>query len=374
MRIPSRMFKQATISRKRILQHVAFWTAMVIMFTVNYVFAPGVAQRRFTDTFVFLPAHLVFAYTQMYYAIPQLLLKRRYRRYVMITFFILVLCIAYSHFVQIMVLGGSLGRYYWERYFHYKNFVVRFGRSAFALFFTSGLAVAIKLFKEWFRQREQTLQAENEKVKMELESLRSQIHPHFLFNTLNNLYSLTLTNSASASLVVEHLSDLLRYMLYECREQYVSVNKELNMLKKYIELEKLRYGNRLDVAFNITGDTSGLVVSPLLFLPFVENSFKHGVSQQLDQCWINIHIYIEDNTMTFQVSNSRTERHEHAYGGLGMQNVQKRLQLLYPDTHKLKITEEDEVYVVRLELSLIRLTEEYPPEPTMIKKFSPTLT
>ena len=187
------MFNPARISRKRVLQHVAFWTAMVIMYTINYVFAPGVQQRRFIDTLIFLPGHLFFSYTQMYYAIPRYLLARRYKKYVLVSFLFLVICVAYAHLVQIMIIGGSLGRFYWERYFHFKNFIVRFGRTSFALFFTSGLAVAIKLFKEWFRQREQTLQAENEKVKMELESLRSQIHPHFLFNTLNNLYSLTLT-------------------------------------------------------------------------------------------------------------------------------------------------------------------------------------
>lgn len=352
------MFNPAKISRKRVLQHVAFWTAMVIMYTVNYVFAPGIQQRRFVDTLIFLPGHIFFSYTQMYFAIPRYLLKKQYKQYVLISFLFLIICVAYAHLVQITIIGGSLGRFYWERYFHYKNFIVRFGRTSFALFFTSGLAVAIKLFKEWFRQRERTLKVENEKVKIELESLRSQIHPHFLFNTLNNLYSLTLTSSASASLVVEHLSDLLRYMLYECREQYVPVDKELDMLKKYIELEKLRYGNRLDVGFNISGDTSSLAVSPLLLLPFVENSFKHGVSQQLDQCWINIHIHVEDSTMTFQVSNSRTDRQEFVFGGLGMQNVGKRLQLLYPDTHKLKITEEGEVYVVKLELKLIRLAAE----------------
>lgn len=360
------MFSAAKISKKRVLQHVAFWTAMVIMYTINYVFAPGVQQRRFVDTLIFLPGHLFFSYMQMYYVIPRYLVKRRYKQYILISFLLLTISVAYAHLVQIAILGGSLGRLYWERYFHYKNFFIRFGRSAFSLFFTSGLAVSIKLFKEWFRQRQQTLQVENEKIKIELESLRSQIHPHFLFNTLNNLYSLTLTSSTSASLVVEHLSDLLRYMLYECRDPYVRVERELDMLKKYLELEKLRYGDRLDVAFNVSGDTSGLAVSPLLFLPFVENSFKHGVSQQLDQCWINIHIHIQDDTMTFQVSNSRTEKHDSTFGGLGMQNVKKRLQLLYPGTHKLKISEEEEVYVVKLELKLVRLPTETLEQPAPI--------
>jgi LytS/YehU family sensor histidine kinase len=258
----------------------------------------------------------------------------------------------YAHWAQANLIDWDRPFFSLRLYFNYKYFFIRYGRTAFALFFSAGLAVAIKLFKEWFRQREHALKAENEKVKIELESLRSQVHPHFLFNTLNNLYSLTLSSSPSASLVVVHLSDLLRYMLYECSEPEVPVEKELQMLKKYIELEKLRYGDRLDVAFTISGNTRNLVISPLLLLPFVENSFKHGVSEQLDQCWINIHVHVDDNRFNFQVSNSRVQRNENASGGLGMENVQRRLQLLYPDTNSLMISEENEIYAVKLGLAL----------------------
>jgi sensor histidine kinase YesM len=331
---------------------------MVLMYTVNYVFAPGVNQRRFIDTLIFLPGHMFFTYTQMYIAVPQFLLKRKYQQYFLYTFLFLTTSVFYAHWAQANLIDWDRPMFSARRYTNYKYFLVNFGRSSFALFFTAGLAVAIKLFREWFRQREQTLKAENEKVRLELESLRSQIHPHFLFNTLNNLYSLTLTSSASASLVVVHLSDLLRYMLYECKEPQVPVEKELQMLKKYIELEKLRYGNRLDAAFTISGETKGLTVSPLLLLPFVENSFKHGVSDQIDQCWININVHVEKSVFTFQASNSRVEKQETTLGGLGMENVRKRLQILYPETHHLKIVEENEIYVVKLELILNKTTDE----------------
>ena len=124
------------------------------------------------------------------------------------------------------------------------------------------------------------------------------------------------------------------------------------MLQKYIELEKLRYGNRLEVAFTVSGDTKGLEISPLLLLPFVENCFKHGVSEQLDQCWININVVVKDSKFTFQVSNSRLASNGNNFGGLGMENVMKRLKILYPETHSLKIYEEEEVYIVKLDLLL----------------------
>jgi sensor histidine kinase YesM len=341
---------------------------MVAMYTVNYVFAPGIQQRRFIDTLIFLPGHMFFAYTQMYLAIPLYLLKKKYKKYVFYSFIFLTISVLYAHWAQANLIDWDKPFFSLRRYFNYKYFFIRFGRTAFALFFTAGLAVAIKLFKEWFRQREQALKAENEKVKIELESLRSQVHPHFLFNTLNNLYSLTLSSSPTASLVVVHLSDLLRYMLYECREPEVPVEKELHMLKKYIELEKLRYGNRLDVAFTVSGNPKHLAISPLLLLPFVENSFKHGVSEQLDQCWINIHVHVENNHFNFQVSNSRTQRDENTSGGLGMANVQRRLRLLYPDTHSLTITEENEIYAVKLELTLNKVNLAHTPDTVVISE------
>lgn len=330
---------------------------MVLMYTVNYVFAPRVQERRFVDTLIFLPSHMFFTYTQMYLAIPRFLLKKKYKQYILFSFIFLCISVFYSHWAQNNIIDWDRRMFRLQVYFSYKYFFIRFGRSAFALFFTAGIAVAIKLFKEWFRQRELALKIENEKVRLELESLRSQIHPHFLFNTLNNLYSLTLTSSTSASMVVVHLSDLLRYMLYECKEPEVPVERELQMLKKYIELEKLRYGNRLDVGFTVSGETKGLAVSPLLLLPFVENSFKHGVSNMIDQCWININVYAEDNVFTFQVSNSRVGKQETTFGGLGMDNVRKRLQILYPETHSLKVVEENEIYVVKLELVLSKLAD-----------------
>jgi hypothetical protein len=356
------------IFKSRVVQHLAFWFAMVILYTVNYTLGPGAYPRRYIDAVLYLPSHMIFAYVQMYRLVPKYLLKKKYNSYILYSFLFLTISIFYAHMV-----GTSMMIWKMKIFTSFPKYIIAYGRSAFSLLPSAGLAVAIKLFKEWFRQREHALKAENEKVKIELESLRSQIHPHFLFNTLNNLYSLTLTSSASASVVVVHLSDLLRYMLYECKEPEVPLEKELQMLKKYVELEKLRYGNRLDIAFTISGDPSRLAIAPLLLLPFVENSFKHGVSAQIDQSWINIHVNIVDTSFTLQVSNSRVEQTDNTFGGLGMENVCKRLKLLYAEKHELKITEESEMYIVRLNLSLTRLVgraEAYPAQTVNEHKLS----
>lgn len=337
---------------KRILQHIAFWAFYSVIYTINYTFAPNVKNRTIGETFIFLPGHLIFTYCQMYLLVPRYLLRKKYALYFLTSLVVLAVALNYSRWASSYFLGWHHHTGNW-----FMSYVIGYGRAAFSFLPVAGLAVSIKLYRTWMVERERAQKAEHDKVRMELDMLRSQLHPHFLFNTLNNLYSLTLTSSASASTVVLHLSDLLRYILYECKDASVPLNQELNMLKKYVELEKLRYGNRLDVAFSISGDTRQLAIAPLLLLPFIENSFKHSTSKQLDQCWINIHVHTQDDQLIFQVTNSRPERNAEAEhdGGIGLQNVSKRLSLLYPGTHELKITEQDEMYSTKVMIRLERL-------------------
>jgi LytS/YehU family sensor histidine kinase len=138
----------------------------------------------------------------------------------------------------------------------------------------------------------------------------------------------------------------------------VPLEKEIDMLKKYVELEKLRYGNRLDISFSCSGNVRQLKIAPLVLLPFVENSFKHGVSEQLDQCWINLHMHATGNTFTFNLSNSRSnEAATEAPGGIGLQNIKKRLELIYPGNYSMTINEAPEIYSVKLEVQLSTMSQ-----------------
>jgi LytS/YehU family sensor histidine kinase len=216
-----------------------------------------------------------------------------------------------------------------------------------------GVAVSIKLLKKWYLENDRNQKIEKEKMLMELEMLKAQVHPHFLFNTLNNLYSLTLTKSDNAPVVVTNLSDLLRYMLYECREKEVPLLNEITALKKYVELEKLRYGNRLDISFSYSGGVNDLLIAPLLLLPFVENSFKHGMSEQLDQCWINLHLHAEHDSFSFNLSNSCSKEKKQAMvGGIGLKNIKKRLDLIYAEHYNLNINQDEDMYSVKLTMRL----------------------
>jgi LytS/YehU family sensor histidine kinase len=221
------------------------------------------------------------------------------------------------------------------------------------------IALGAKLFKHWYERKQAALQAE-------LKALKAQVHPHFLFNTLNNLYALTLNNSPKAPGVVVGLSDMLRYMLYECNADKVSLEKEVLMLQHYIGLEKIRYEDRLDVNFTIKGKLDDKLIAPLMLLPLVENAFKHGTSEQVGETWININLEVIDRKLRFKISNSKPDKStgsaDKHYGNIGLQNIKTRLELLYPASHLLKIMDEDEVFLAILELE-IETDPHYKPQP-----------
>ncbi len=237
----------------------------------------------------------------------------------------------------------------------------------YSLFSVGWIAVTIRLVKYWYIEKETQHRLEKEKLTVELQLLRSQLHPHFLFNTLNSLYALTLESSKAAPGAVLQLSSLLRYILYECNDPLVSLNQEIDSLKHYIQLEKMRFGERLEISLSFTGDLANRSIAPLLFLPFVENSIKHGISEQLDKSWISLHLHVEGQTLTFKLINSRAPEtppgwpHDHdgagpavpgpaapRSSGLGLLNVRRRLDLLYPDCHILKLTPDEDTFMVSL--------------------------
>ena len=193
-----------------------------------------------------------------------------------------------------------------------------------------------------------------EKANAELQLLKAQIHPHFLFNTLNNIYFFTLTASQKAPEILMKLTDILRYILNECNQPLVPLEKELKMIEDYMALEKIRYGDRLKMELEISGDYSYKMIPPLLLIPLVENSFKHGASKMLVQPWVNLNITIEEQSLYFLLSNSRPDEISPSQhnGHIGLNNVKKRLQLLYPAAHELNIAEGTQSFEVFMKISL----------------------
>jgi len=216
-----------------------------------------------------------------------------------------------------------------------------------------GVAAAIKLMKCFYEKQQAALLLEKEKANAELQMLKAQLHPHFLFNTLNNIYSFTQEVSEKASGMIMGLSQLLRYILYDCSKPLVPLDKEFKMIRDYIELESTRYDNSLDISLQLPNADSHLI-APLILLPFIENSFKHGASQMTEHPWISLHITIHSDALSMKLINGKPETVKVTTPGIGIENVRKRLQLLYPDQHKLTINVEEEMYIVDLELDIIK--------------------
>lgn len=338
----------------RILQHIAFWCFYALVYTLNFA-QNGKYTSEILMTLILMPMHWLFTYTQLYFLIPRFLLKKKFVTYTLLTILLTKIVsnlnyIIYSLVTYQLRTGKPHPPIKWE-------YLVKFNlmefKVVFSLFMICGLAVSVKLLKKWYQENERNRKIEKEKLAIELEMLKAQVHPHFLFNTLNNLYSLTLHQSDKAPLVVTHLSDLLRYMLYECNEKEVPLENEVAILKKYVELEKLRYGNRIDVSFSADGDMKENLIAPLLLIPFVENSFKHGVSEQIGKCWVNLHLHAEGNYFSFNLSNSFVDGNVKSItGGIGLRNIKKRLELIYPGKYELTLNEQADMFAVRLQLQL----------------------
>lgn len=231
-----------------------------------------------------------------------------------------------------------------------------------------GLASAIKLMKYWYVKEQQNLELLKQNMAAQLDLLKAQVHPHFLFNTMNNIYADAQGKAPQAAKLVLGLSDMLRYMLYECDKDIVPLEKELKLLQDYVRLEQVRYDNNLDIMMELPEATEDFYIAPLLLLPFVENCFKHGTSQALENPWIHIHISIQGNHLSMKLANGKTSGSNRlqSHTGLGIANVKKRLDLLYPKSHKLQIFDEEDVFIVSLKLTLKQQKELKPvPSPAL---------
>jgi LytS/YehU family sensor histidine kinase len=219
------------------------------------------------------------------------------------------------------------------------------------------LMLIIKYYKDWYKKQAEGEMLIRENMQAELQLLKAQIHPHFLFNTLNNIYSFTLTGSPQAAGLVDKLSGMIDYITIEGEKSFVPVEKEIQLINDYIGLEKVRYGDRLDMQVEINGEYKNKMIAPLLMIPFVENCFKHGASVMRGQQWISLSIHIKENQLDFNLSNSKPPQaiSTNNKKGIGLANVQKRLQLLYPGKHFLKIESASDIYIVQLQVRLQQL-------------------
>ena len=351
-----------TYQKFRIPIHVLFWIGVLGFYTLLF----GQENRDYEGSFKFvvtlLPITMATTYFLNYYLVPRFLLAKKYFRFFLYFMYTIIISITLElnavifSLVRLSDIGMDLMSTASFNIFYLiaANYLVVF------------LAVSIKLLNHWYQIQHENLLLEKEGMEIELKLkeaelklLKAQIHPHFLFNTLNNLYGLALSGSEKTPDTVLKISSLLDFMLYRSTQPRVQLKEEIDYIKDYIELEKLRY-QRIRIEWKAEGPLDDPYIAPMLLQPFIENAFKHGASNDIQQPWIQVNLSVnEASALSFTVKNSKSPESRQVLSGytegIGLKNVKKRLKILYPDHHRLEIREEPETFGIRLELELNHL-------------------
>lgn len=329
--------------------HTLFW---IVLFSILILLEQTNENVFFTlsNELVNLSFYMIIVYFNLGYLIPVYLNKKK-----IITYLLLLILVCFL-LTPIKTLALHLKL---TDFPNYQNKLFEKQTGYFFVFvIISGFTTIGSIVVDWFAQITLRQQLENKNMQSELQFLKSQINPHFFFNTLNSLYSLTLKKSDLAPEIVIKLSDMMRYMLYECNEKKVNLNKEILYLKNYIDLEKLRYGNSMDIQFHMSGITEHILIAPLLFITFLENAFKHSINTSPGiKRYVHISLRIQDLKLHFDIANNKSESSSHEevltpVGGIGLENINRRLQLVYPNRYDLKILNLPQEYIVNLLLKL----------------------
>lgn len=311
---------------------------------------------EFIRSLFMLSIHIVACYIIIYFLLPWFLLKARYLLFLSGILMIGFLMIFASRLVDTVIMptvveNGSMAK-------------TPFYASVFAGVINAikiiAVAVAIKLAKHWWSKQKEKERIEKDKIEAELRLLKAQIHPKFLFGALNDIYSFALTASPKAAQMLLKLSDILSYNLYECNDAEVLLSKEIKMLKDYMALQDLQYAGKLEMNIQVTGDTSKYKIVPQILLRFIENSFGQSRNNSIDQAWINLELRIENHVLEMKLINGKALENQESGSREenDLQLAEKLLLILYPGKYTLKITEEPEIMIVKLQLQLTPLTGE----------------
>ena len=358
--------------KHKLLRHFVFWVSWWSFFLICFILfhnptpttpisnrvnpfnlAPG--DHLLLKTFLLVLLYALACYPLIYFVLPEIII----RKWLKATAHFLLLCsflyiATYFLFWNVFSFidsssGTSKTNYSTARFWPALNLgLMDFAKVAAA-------AGVIKYLKYWWLKQKESERLEKEKINAELQLLKAQVHPDFLVKTLNNIYTHAASSSPRTSGMLLKLSDLLSYMLYECDKPLVPMEKEIAMMKDYMQLEKIKQNDEPEMQVNVKGDLNGQMIAPFLLLPFIENSFKH-CGQMTEQFWINMDIRMEGDNFSMKLTNGISESisGQSLLNTNGLANVQKRLALVYPGIHELKMSTEQEMFIVFLN---IRLTD-----------------
>jgi len=335
---------------RRPVIHVLFWTLFVLVGSFVFSYHQNFPYSFYLMNFlVHLPVFIIFTYGVVYYLVPAFLLSHRYWKF----FIFLIAATVIASLVRILI----------SRYVYYYLLIpeilypkewISFDIFFLNLFWILGPAIIFAMFKyykNWMNIQALASEAESQRLASELQLLKAQLNPHFLFNTFNNLYVLALQKSDKTPAIISKMSNLFHYILYECNAVEVPVLKEIKLIDDYIQLEQLRYSDRLSIIFEKDIMNSECLIPPMLLYTFVENCFKHGCSPDPDSPWIKLRIGVSHNNFSFEASNSipLTLRNDNEIkSGIGLTNIKRRLELIYPNNHQLELHKENGMFSIRL--------------------------
>ncbi|MFD0795183.1 sensor histidine kinase [Mucilaginibacter litoreus] len=332
----------------QIFWHVITWICFIAFFASIARYSGKMTTKAVLVIFVLYGAiNISCFYLNFLVLIPRFLNKKKYKLFALSIIITLITFGLAKYGVGLMFKSIILMRTKGQVIPFCKYFVNTLFISTIFLF----LSTVLKFTIDWFLNERIQRDLENQRLSAELSFLKSQINPHFLFNSLNSIYSLAYQKSDTTPEAILKLSEIMRYMLYECNDNKVDLSKEIQYLQNYIDLQKIRFGNKAFIDFEITGEVTNQQIAPLLLVSFIENAFKHGVAND-PQSPIILKINTIDGRFYFFTQNKKHTLNRDTAGGIGLPNVRRRLDLLYPDKYKLEIRDEVDTYTCQLSLVL----------------------
>jgi two-component system, LytTR family, sensor kinase len=335
---------------RAVIWHVAVWTVLILLFML-----PNFGERSIK---VLLVNYVLYGlinislfYLNYLVFIPKLLNKKRYWLYFLAIVAAIITYALIKYGLNEVLKPYMPPRIRVENSTRSMGFMFSIIVNVFLGILFVFFSIVLKLSVDWFVNERVHRDLENQRLTAELAFLKSQINPHFLFNSLNSIYSLAYQKSDTTPDAILKLSEIMRYMLYECNDQRVDLSKELQYLQNFIDLQKLRFGDKAYIDFRVEGNVTNQKIVPLLLIAFIENAFKHGIAND-EASPIKMLISVNKEHLQFIIQNKKHKNNMDAIGGIGLSNVRRRLDLLYPGNYNLEIRDEKDTYTSELSLVL----------------------
>ncbi|SFW37978.1 sensor histidine kinase [Cellulophaga fucicola] len=336
--------------------HIIFWCIYFIFNSLRYSNIHQDFMLSFHMNLIGFPIHMAIAYFNVYYLMPKFVFKKKYFSYTISVIATLLVMLLVKYYATYYFIGPNV----WpEGPEELEGLTLNYATTMMVgELYVSSFVAAIKLTIDWLKEHSKLHELEKRQLSTELRFLRSQVSPHFFFNTLNNVYSLTLEKSDRAPEVILKLSELMRYLLYATKKNKQDLKSELDCIQNYLDLERLRFDESLNINFSISGDLENKRISPMLLIPVIENCFKHGASKNIGDMIIDIDVQVSEDFLHFKVSNTIPVHSPESLipirsGGIGLSNLKKRLELGYKkEDYHLSIYEKEKMFNVILKLKV----------------------